>query len=93
MTKYEFETVIIPFLNYYWGKTHYYNIIDNKWGKPIRIGNMILFCTKTYVPDDIIIVDSDDNIIDGYHVCRDNSWNGELIKDKLKTLKVWQEEI
>lgn len=92
MTKQEFETVIIPFLDYYWGQTKYYSVLNNLWCKPIRIGNMILFCSKLYIPDDIIIVDDDDNIIDGYHVCRDNVWNGENIKDKLISLGVYQPE-
>lgn len=94
MTKHEFETVIIPFLNYYWDKTHYYNnILDNMWCEPIRIGNMILFCSKLYIPDAVIIVNSDDDIIDGYHVCKDNKWRGVDIKEKLISLGVWEEVI
>lgn len=93
MTKHEFENVILPFLDYYFDKTNYYSILDNMWSKPIRIGNMILFCSKLYVPDDVIIVDNDDNIIDGYHVCRSNEWNGENIKNKLITLGLWQEDV
>ena len=89
MTKDEFETIIIPFLTYYWDKTHYYNLLDNKWCEPIRLGNMVLFCSKSYVPDDVIIVDDNDNIIDGYHICRNNEWKGEKIRDKLISLDVY----
>lgn len=89
MTKHEFETIIIPFLTYYWNKTHYYNILDNKWCEPIRIGNMILFCSKLYIPDAIIIVDDKDNIIDGYYVCRDISWKNKPIKETLINLGVY----
>jgi hypothetical protein len=92
MTKHEFETVILPFLDYYFEKTNYYNILDDLWCKPIRIGKMVLFCSKLYVPDDIIIVDDDDNIIDGYHVCRDNDWKGEKILNKLISLGVYTPE-
>lgn len=92
MTKSEFENIILPFLHYYFNKTTFYRGLGKEWGEPIRIGNMILFCTKSYIPDDIIIVDHNDNIVDGYHVCRDNLWNGVNIKDKLISLGMWREE-
>lgn len=92
MTKNEFQNTILPFLDYYWTKTHYYDMLNGMWGRPIRIGNMVLFCTKSYIPDNIIIVDADDNIVDGYHICHDNMWNGELIRDKLLSLGMWQQE-
>lgn len=90
MTKDQFESIIIPFLNYYWEKTQYYNI-GKLWDEQIRIGNMILHCSKSYIPDDIIIIDQEDNIIDGYYVCRNNKWNNEVIKDTLITLGVFEE--
>lgn len=89
MTRDEFETVVIPFLHLYWEKHNYYDLLDGMWGKPIRIGNMILFCTTSYIPDDIIIVDDNDNIVDGYHVTRDNSWNNISIEEQLTKLGIY----
>lgn len=73
----------------YWENCNYYHLLSDMWSKPIRIGNMVLFCTTSYIPDAIIIVDNNDNIVDGYHVTRDNTWNGISIEKRLIELGVY----
>lgn len=88
MTHNEFKDVILPFIDLYWERTKYFN-----WPKSqqIRLGQMILFCHQTFIPDDVIVVDNNDDIIDGFHVCGQNLWKGEIIKNKLEELGVWRD--
>lgn len=89
MTRPEFEFTILPFINFYWRRTKYHVLPKDEM---FRLGQMVFFCGKTYIPDSLIFLDDQDNIIDGFHVCGHNMWKGEDIKTKLEELGVWTEE-
>ena len=86
MTQPEFEFTILPFINLYWKQTHYH-----VWPKDqeFRLGQMVFFCSKTYIPDAVIFLNEQDDIVDGFFVCGYNTWKGEKIKTKLEELGVW----
>ncbi len=89
MTQPEFERILLPFIDYYWKQTKYH-----VWPKDeeFRLGQMVIFCGKTYIPDAVIILNNNDDIIDGFYVCGHNTWKGQKIKDKLQELGMWHEE-
>lgn len=89
MTQPEFEHIILPFIDLYWKHTKYHT-----WPKDqeFRLGQMVFFCSQTYIPDAVIFLDKNDDIIDGFYVCAKHSWKGRLVKNKLEELGVWSEE-
>ena len=89
MTKNEFEFTILPFINFYWKRTFYHVLPKDE---EFRLGQMVMFCSKTYIPDAVIFLNEQDDIVDGFFVCGYNTWKGEKIKTKLESLGVWSEE-
>lgn len=86
MTNDEFELSILPFLDYIFDKCSYYSCLDSsKRERPFILGNMVLVCSKSYVPDQLLILDKDQNIIDGIEICpTDAMWNYKKISDIIK---------
>lgn len=89
MTKNEFEFTILPFINFYWKRTLYHILPKDE---EFRLGQMVMFCSKTYIPDAVIFLDKNDDIIDGFYVCAKPYWKGVLVKNKLEELGVWNED-
>jgi hypothetical protein len=84
MTQSEFESSIIPFLDYLWKKTHYYNIFKHNV-IPFILGNLVLVCSKSYIPDQLLILDKDQNVIDGIEICpTDATWNNRKVSEIIK---------
>ena len=90
MTKSEFKDVILPFVELYWQRTLFMHFPQSKT-RQIRLGQMVLFCRQSFVPDSIIILNDNDDIIDGFHVCDHNQWQGEDIQTKLEEIGVFSE--
>lgn len=55
---------------------------------PIRLGNIVLFCDKTHIPDVVLIVDEDNRVIDGYAFGKDYEWNGRSAREQLREIGV-----
>ena len=91
MTKNEFKNAVIPFVELYWKKTLFMNFPQSK-PKQLRLGKMVVFCRQSFVPDSVIILDDNENIIVGFHLCDHNQWQGEDIQSKLEELGVWEED-
>ncbi len=89
MTQPEFEHIILPFIDFYWKRTFYHT-----WPKDeeFRLGQMVFFCSQHYIPDAVIFLNDQDEIVDGFYVSNHNKWKGEDIKAKLEELGVWEEE-
>ena len=85
MTEIEYRNIILPFLNYYWDKTKYYEPFTGE--KQIKIGNMILFCDNYYTPNAILILDDKGTPVDGFNPIGFNYWNGKEITDILEELE------
>lgn len=90
MTSKDFEEVFLPFLDYYWSKTHYFLL--GPYDTPIRIGQMVLFCSNCFVPNVLLIVDKDDKVIDGFAACGDYEWNGRSAREQLREIGVRLED-
>lgn len=86
MTKHEFENTVIPFLRYYWDKDRYFTLYSAS-EIPIQIGNMMLFCSKSFIPDAILLF-NENEIVDGFFVCGDHTWDGLLVEDIIRTKKL-----
>lgn len=86
MTNDEFELSILPFLDYIFDKSPYYSCLASGMREvPFILGNMVLVCSKSYVPDQLLILDKDQNFIDGIEICAtDAVWNGRKISDIIK---------
>lgn len=79
MTRNDFDKIILPFLDYYWKVTPYTTLLA--WThNPIRIGKMVLFCGKCRVPDALLIVDDNDEPIDGMYITGFYEWKGQDVE-------------
>lgn len=86
MTNDEFELSILPFLDYIFDKCPYYSCLDfSKREQPFILGNMVLVCSKSYVPDQLLILDKNQNVIDGIEICpTDATWNNQKVSEIIK---------
>ena len=85
MTENEFESIILPFLDYYSSKTEYFTFFNDE--KQINIGNMLLFCRTFYIPEAILIFNKNGNVVDGFYVAGKSKWNGKLVSEIIKELE------
>jgi hypothetical protein len=86
MTQSEFESSVIPFLDYIWKKTHYYDIFKHN-EIPFALGNLVLVCSKSYIPDQILVLNESAAVIDGFELLKTEAkWNSEFISDIIERI-------
>ena len=85
MTENEFKTVTELSKNYY-ELTEFDLDLYDFLPKRVNIGNVIIFCSKSFVPDSCLILNSHGVVKDGFHVCGEYYFNGKLTSEIINTL-------